>query len=410
MQSEGKHLAGDTHLNETITTYLNLLSKSGYTSYTVIMHKTTLNSFANYLNENSINDFNDVDITLIEKYYAFLKQKGFKEVTINNHRKRLKKVFNYLFENKKIKHNLFIKKEKTNYSDEFMKYYNEYIRIKEFENTCYNSMKKIKRSLNQFYTFLSDRGLENHRQVRKEDLKDFVKYLVDLTDKKLNPLYKTESVNRVLSDLKPYIQVLSKKGVFANGFSSNLKFLHITQQIRRNILTRKELVALFNIKAESLYEFTFKSIFIIQYATGLRINELLNIELKDIDFENNILKIFESKTNKERVVQAGEVGTNYLKIFIDEVRPKVCYDYLKSNTVFLSFYEGKRLNDGTVNRYLKEFCKKALITKKVTSHCFRHSYGTHLLENGLGIKEVSDLLGHTDLATTERYTQLSPRN
>ena len=93
-----------------------------------------------------------------------------------------------------------------------------------------------------------------------------------------------------------------------------------------------------------------------------------------------------------------------------DVRPKVCYESNTSNKVFLSSYEGERFTRGTVNRNLKKFCKKALITKLVTSHCFRHSYGTHLLENGLGIKEVSDLLGHKDLATTERYTQLSPES
>ena len=68
------------------------------------------------------------------------------------------------------------------------------------------------------------------------------------------------------------------------------------------------------------------------------------------------------------------------------------------------------MNDVTVNRSLKIFCRRAGIKKLITCHCFRHSYGTHLLENGAGIKEVSELLGHEDLSTTERYTQLNPEH
>ena len=73
-------------------------------------------------------------------------------------------------------------------------------------------------------------------------------------------------------------------------------------------------------------------------------------------------------------------------------------------------YEGKPLRETTVNKYLKEFCKKAGIKKKISSHCFRHSYGSHLLENGADIKIISDLLGHSKLSTTERYTRMSPEN
>lgn len=396
-------------IDKAVKTYLNLLNKSGYGVNTVSQKKTILNNFIAYLNENGITELKDIYGTVVENFYLYLKEKkGFKEVTIKNYRKRLKQFFIYLVKRKKINENLFVKIEGKKYLDEFEKYISDYLRIKKFEDTCYNTMKKIKLSLNLFYGFLTEREIIRHSEVKKCDLKDFIKYLVDLTDKKGNPVYKSTSVNRTLASLKPYIRWLSKKGVFVTGFSSNLSYLHKTQQLFRNILTRKELVALFSIKATSLYEFMMKLIFIVQYASGLRINELLSIKLGNIDFENYVLKIFETKTKKERTVQIGEVGAKYLKVFIDEIRPKICYDWKTSDLVFLSYHEGKTLNCNTVNRYLKSFCKKAGITKLVTCHCFRHSYGTHLLENGLGIKEVSDLMGHRDLTATEQYTRLSP--
>jgi integrase/recombinase XerD len=394
-------------IDEAVNIYVNLLGRSGYHVNTVSTKKTVLTNFTVYLNENNIKDLKEIDITVIEKFFIYLAEKGFKDVTIKNHRKRIKEFFNYLLERKKIEGNPF-EKEKKNYPSEFEQYISDYLKLKSLEDTCFNSMKKIKLSLNLFYSFLTAKEITKHSEVKKEDLTDFIKYLVDLPDKKGNPVYKTTSVNRMLASLKPYIQWLSKKGVFATGFSSTLSYLKKTQRLTRNILTRKELVALFNLKTTSLYEFMMKLIFIVQYASGLRINELLSITLSDIDFESCTLKIFETKTKKERVVQIGEVGAKYLKIFIDEIRPKVCYDHNASDIVFLSYHEGKTLNDNTVNRYLKAFCKKAGITKAVTCHCFRHSYGTHLLENGLGIKEVSDLMGHRDLTSTEQYTRLSP--
>jgi len=396
-------------IDEIVSKYLNYIENRGYAKSTVVVKKIVFKNFVSYLNENSITDLKEIDIMVIEKFLAYMKEKNYNETTIKNYRKRLKEIFKYLTETKKINENPFEKKKKV-YPLEFEKYITDYLKMKEFEDTCFNSMKKIKLSLNLFYGFLTEREISKHSEVKKGDLTDFIKYLVDLTDKKGNPTYKTISVNRMLASLKPYIQWLSKKGVFATGFSNNIEYLRKTQTLSRNILTRKELVALFNIKVESFYEFMTKLIFIVQYASGLRINELLSIKLSDIDFENCTLKIFETKTKKERVVQIGEVGAKYLKIFTGEIRPKVCYDWNTSDLVFLSYHEGKSLNEYTINTHLKIFCKKANITKVVTSHCFRHSYGTHLLENGLGIKQVSDLMGHKDLASTEQYTRLNPEH
>jgi integrase/recombinase XerD len=120
--------------------------------------------------------------------------------------------------------------------------------------------------------------------------------------------------------------------------------------------------------------------------------------------------VFETKTGKERTVPIGDVGMSYLKLYLEKVRPLVCKGFTDENTVFVSIYEGKTLCHETINRFLGEACGKAEIKKKITCHCFRHSFGTHLLENGAGIKTVSMLLGHTDLMSTEKYTRLNPES
>jgi integrase/recombinase XerD len=98
----------------------------------------------------------------------------------------------------------------------------------------------------------------------------------------------------------------------------------------------------------------------------------------------------------------------YLKLYLEHVRCLVCKGFTDDETVFVSMYEGKKVNTEGVNRNLKRFCKKADIKKRISCHCFRHSFGTHLLEAGAKLKQVSDLLGHSDLSTTEKYVRLNP--
>jgi integrase/recombinase XerD len=401
-----KMIINENILNE----YLEYMKACGYVENTVyISTRPVLKKFIDYLNEKGIG-FDSVNMNIITDFLDSFKKIGFKKNTIYCYVKRLRCFFKYLLNKKYIHINPFKNEVPENESlpDEFKEYYNKYITLKVNENTCRNSMKKIKRSIKTLLKYLDERGAKKFCEVKKEDLREFVKYLGDKKDEKGSMFYRPTSINRYLSDLKTYIMWLSKKGKLPVGFSNNLIFLRKAQEISRNILTRKELVSLFTIKANDLYDFMMKAIFIIQYATGLRIKELLNLEVKDIDFDKKELMIYEEKTKKERVVMVGEVGINYLKIFMEHVRPKVCCNSLDTGKIFLSYYEGMLLNENTVNRRLKGFLEKAKITKKISSHCFRHSYGTHLLENGLGIKEVSSLMGHRDLVSTERYTRLSP--
>ena len=254
-----------------------------------------------------------------------------------------------------------------------------------------------------------ERNVNSFSDLRRDDVKDYVKYLADQTDKKGNRLYAPSTLRQKANLVKPFLIFLSKKGL-CGGFSGQMGSVRAEDKVSRNILNRKEVVKLFNVNAETPFEFMLKTIQVVLYSSGVRIGELLALKIEDIDFEEQEATIFETKTNKERIVQLGEVGTAYLKIFIDNVRPYVCRGFIEGTRAFPSAYEGKNPCNETVNRYLSKACSKAGIKKKITCHCFRHSYGSHLLENGAGIKQVSDLLGHEKLSTTERYAKLSPEH
>ena len=129
-------------------------------------------------------------------------------------------------------------------------------------------------------------------------------------------------------------------------------------------LSRKEVVKLFNVKAETPLEFMLKTIQVVLYSSGVRIGELLALKIEDINFEDQEAVIFETKTNKERIVQLGEVGTTYLKLFIDNIRPLVCRGFVEGTRVFPSAYEGKIPCNETVNRYLSKACYKSRYQKE----------------------------------------------
>ena len=293
---------------------------------------------------------------------------------------------------------------------EMISVYFEYVEKRKNEGYPASTTGRLAEHARNFLKYLVfERNVTRFIDLRKDDVKDYVKYLADQTDGKGNRLYAPSTLRQKTNLVKPFLIFLSKKGLCA-AYSGQMGSVRAEDKVSRNILSRKEVVKLFNVKAENPLEFMLKTIQVVLYSSGVRIGELLALKIEDINFEEQEATIFETKTNKERIVQLGEVGTTYLQIFIENIRPLVCRGFVEGTRAFPSAYEGKIPCNETVNRYLSKACTKAGIKKKITCHCFRHSYGSHLLENGAGIKQVSDLLGHEKLATTERYTKLSPEH
>ncbi len=298
----------------------------------------------------------------------------------------------------------------TGLPEEMISVYFEYVEKRKNEGYPASTTGRLAEHARNFLKYLVfERNVTRFIDLRKDDVKDYVKYLADQTDIEGNRLYAPSTLRQKTNLVKPFLIFLSKKGL-CGGFSGQMGSVRAEDKVSRNILNRKEVVKLFNVKAETPLEFMLKTIQVVLYSSGVRIGELLALKIEDINFEDQEAVIFEAKTNNERIVQLGDVGTAYLKLFIDNVRPNICRGFVEGTRAFPSAYEGKNPCNETVNRYLSKACTKAGIKKKITCHCFRHSYGSHLLENGAGIKQVSDLLGHEKLATTERYTKLSPEH
>ncbi|UXS74630.1 site-specific tyrosine recombinase XerD [Staphylococcus chromogenes] len=140
------------------------------------------------------------------------------------------------------------------------------------------------------------------------------------------------------------------------------------------------------------------------YATGIRVSELINIEVEDVNLLMGFVKVF-GKGNKERIIPLGETVIELLKTYIENVRPQLLKKQV-THTLFLNM-QGKPLTRQGIWKIIKQTGAKAGIQKRLTPHTLRHSFATHLLENGADLRAVQEMLGHSDISTTQLYTHVS---
>ena len=140
------------------------------------------------------------------------------------------------------------------------------------------------------------------------------------------------------------------------------------------------------------------------YATGMRVTEIIQLDVEDVNLMMGFVRVF-GKGNKERIVPLGDTVIEYLTTYIETVRPQL----LKQTTtqaLFLNMH-GKSLSRQGIWKIIKQYGLKANINKTLTPHTLRHSFATHLLENGADLRAVQEMLGHSDISTTQLYTHVS---
>jgi len=147
-----------------------------------------------------------------------------------------------------------------------------------------------------------------------------------------------------------------------------------------------------------------KAIIELLYATGIRNTELRNLQIYDIDFEQLHVFIQKGKYGKDRIIPLGEIAADYLYDYISSVREQLIKDTCL-NFLFLS-KNGKQITKANLIWIVDKYAKKAGLLKRITPHSLRHSYATHLLQNGADIRYIQELLGHASVETTQIYTRV----
>ncbi|AQW98080.1 tyrosine-type recombinase/integrase [Elizabethkingia anophelis] len=267
----------------------------------------------------------------------------------------------------------------------------EYIRIE--KRYSENTVTSYKKDLHDFLAFLMEtEGTEDTLQVNKKIIRNFI---ISLNEKKLT----NRSINRKLSSLRSYYLFLMKVGdikVSPLEAIDSLKF-YAEKQIPMSTEEMEELQQVFTEKPDILT----KAIIETLYQTGMRKSELCTLQFHDVDFSSRILKVH-GKGNKQRQIPMSPDLENILKEYLTERNSLPDYNHL-----FFVNYRGKKLTEkfvySKVNFYLSYVSSK----KKKSPHMLRHSFATHVLDNGAEIFAVKEILGHASLASTQVYTNAS---
>jgi len=263
----------------------------------------------------------------------------------------------------------------------------------------------------------SERGAtENTIRAYREDLKQFSSFL-DLQDKTLIEASKEDvrefiisltrdgnlksTILRKLSTLRRFYKFLVKRDILDNNPLVSLFSPKLTQ-ILPNFLTQKEVESLIEgIPDTTPLGIRDKAVVECLYSTGMRISELVRLNVSDLRGSNQV--IIKGKGNKERIVFFGEYAMESLERYLKEVRP-ILTKREGEDALFLN-KNGTRLSSRSVERMIERY--GYMIGKDISPHTMRHSFATHLLENGADLRAVQELLGHSDLSTTQKYLHIT---
>ena len=259
--------------------------------------------------------------------------------------------------------------------NEFLNY------LKDERNYSDKTILNYKMDLENFYNYI------NKKNTKKIDFDFLQEYIENLSQKK----YSTKSIQRHISSLKSYFKFLYNKN-YINVNPAELLCLPKNEIKLPNYLTIIDL--------EKIYELDLslrdKLIVELLYSTGIRLSELVNIKISDINFYDKTIKVL-GKGNKERYVLFGSVCSKLLKEYINN-----------ENRVYLLLNKnGNKLSERGVEYIIEKIFKSVNVHAKLTPHTLRHTFATHMLDNGCDLVTVQKLLGHSDLSTTSIYTHIS---
>jgi len=274
----------------------------------------------------------------------------------------------------------------------------------------------LKEKLDDFLSFIRyEKGLsENTFLAYKNDIFNFIKFLnehkiAEVTEDTImdfifalkNKNYSTLSIARMLVAVKNYYKFLVNEKVLSVSPFENMDSFKVRKKIPE-VLTEKDIENLLNQPDTSTKEgIRDKAILELLYSAGIRVSELVNMELTDINLDEKILRCF-GKGKKERLVPVGDYVVEAIKNYL-KIRQEISDKF--SNFLFITRL-GKKFTRAGIWKMIKMYAKKAGIIKNVYPHIFRHSFATHLLKGGADLRSVQEMLGHSDISTTQIYTHV----
>ena len=259
-----------------------------------------------------------------------------------------------------------------------------------------NTVLSYNRDLTKFIKYLRTNKITSLDKVEEKDLEKYIKELNDNG-------FKSATVSRNIASLKAFFHYLNNEGVLNNDPTKSLKTPKIEKKIPE-ILTTDEVFALLEQPSgDSPKEIRDKAMLELLYATGIRVSELINLEVSDVNLKTSSILCRDG--SKSRTIPYGKKAKDALTRYLEGAREAIVDN--KESTILFANCSGQKMSRQGFWKLIKHYAKKAGIESDITPHTLRHSFAAHLVENGADLRSVQEMLGHSDISTTQIYANMS---
>ncbi|MBD5458083.1 MAG: site-specific tyrosine recombinase XerD [Lachnospiraceae bacterium] len=263
------------------------------------------------------------------------------------------------------------------------------------KKTSNNTAMSYKRDLEKVQHFMVQKGIQNVEDVTEEALGEYIQYLEDNH-------FAMATVSRNVASIKAFHHFLLCEGIVKDDVSGNLKAPRIEKKMPE-VMSPEEVVRLLEQPGgDSPKEIRDKAMLELLYATGIRVSELITLKVSDINMQMSFLVCH---TGKERIIPFGNAAKKALDRYLDGVRDSMIED--KKSDILFANCSGLPMSRQGFWKLIKHYAQKADIKADITPHTLRHSFAAHLVENGADLKSVQEMLGHSDISTTQIYAHLN---
>lgn len=265
-----------------------------------------------------------------------------------------------------------------------------------------NTIQSYKRDLSQYFSFLDEKEISSWEQVDRYLVLDFLEFL-------RNEGKSSATIIRMVSSLRKFHQFLRQERMTDNDPMQHIDTPKKTQRLPKTLSIKEVEKIIESPDTNDALGIRDRAILEVMYATGLRVTELITLKLDDLHLSLGLLQTV-GKGDKERIIPLGDVAIKWVNLYLEKSRTELLAKNKKdkTNILFLN-YKGEGFTRQGIWKNLKVYVTQAGIEKEVTPHTLRHSFATHLLENGADLRVVQELLGHADISTTQIYTHISKK-
>lgn len=262
-----------------------------------------------------------------------------------------------------------------------------------------NTRKSYERDLLQYLHYLEDEQITSWQDV---DRYVVINYLEKMHDEKKAPA----TVTRMITSLRRFHQFLRQERLTDHDPMQHIDTPKKVQKLPSTLSLAEVERLIETPDTTKNLGIRDRAILEVMYATGMRVSELVGLKLSDLHLSLGLVQTL-GKGDKERIIPLGDYAIQWLERYLDEARPLLVANPSETH-VFVN-HHGTGLSRQGIWKNLKQLVREAGINKEVTPHTLRHSFATHLLENGADLRTVQELLGHADISTTQIYTHITKK-